>query len=150
MLLRWATVWLHNRHGLKSGGRLLCPFLWGELGRPFPWRELVPNLTQCRLGWGLPPYQVAPCSIQPFGHNTLMLQTDRHDKQWSHSIWRTITCSGRPIMSRRPVQTTIHLHWITCYISVHGESKKGATLTMAITLSILGGFAKFFNCCKEQ
>jgi len=28
--------------------------------------------------------------------------------------------------------------------------KKGATLTMAITLSILGGFAKFFHCCKEQ
>jgi len=28
--------------------------------------------------------------------------------------------------------------------------KKGATLTMAITLSILGGFAKFFYCCKQQ
>jgi len=33
---------------------------------------------------------------------------------------------------------------------VHRESKKGATLTMAITLSILGGVAKFFHCCKEQ
>ena len=33
---------------------------------------------------------------------------------------------------------------------IHRESKKGATLTMAITLSILGGFAKFFPCCKEQ
>jgi len=30
------------------------------------------------------------------------------------------------------------------------SQKKGATLTMAITLSILGGFAKFFHCCKEQ
>jgi len=30
------------------------------------------------------------------------------------------------------------------------ESKKGATLTMAITLSILDGFAQFFYCCKEQ
>jgi len=29
-------------------------------------------------------------------------------------------------------------------------SQKSATLTMAITLSILGGFAKFFHCCKEQ
>jgi len=28
--------------------------------------------------------------------------------------------------------------------------KKGATITMAITLSILGAFAKFFHCCKEQ
>jgi len=35
-------------------------------------------------------------------------------------------------------------------LNIHRESKKGATLTMAITLSILGGFAKFFHCCKEQ
>jgi len=27
-------------------------------------------------------------------------------------------------------------------------SQKGATLTMAITLSILDGFATVFNCCK--
>ena len=50
----------HNSHGPKSGG-LLCPFLWGELG---------PHLTQCRLGWSLPPYQVVSWSIQLFGHNT--------------------------------------------------------------------------------
>ena len=30
------------------------------------------------------------------------------------------------------------------------SQKKGATLTMAITLSILDRFAKFFHCCKEQ
>jgi len=30
------------------------------------------------------------------------------------------------------------------------SQKKGATLTMAITLSVLDGFAKFFHCCKEQ
>jgi len=30
------------------------------------------------------------------------------------------------------------------------ESKKGATLSMAITLSILGRFAKFFHCCKKH
>jgi len=35
-------------------------------------------------------------------------------------------------------------------ILLHRESKKGATLTMAITLSILDRFAKFFHCCKEQ
>ena len=33
---------------------------------------------------------------------------------------------------------------------IHRESKKGSTLTMAITLSILDGFAKFFHCGKEQ
>jgi len=30
------------------------------------------------------------------------------------------------------------------------SQKKGATLTMAITLSILDRFAKFFHCCQEQ
>ena len=30
------------------------------------------------------------------------------------------------------------------------SQKRGATLTMAITLSILGGFAKFFHCWKDQ
>jgi len=30
------------------------------------------------------------------------------------------------------------------------SQKKGATLTMAITLSVLDRFAKFFHCCKEQ
>jgi len=35
-------------------------------------------------------------------------------------------------------------------IEIHRESKKGATITMTIALSILGGFAKFFHCSKEQ
>jgi len=42
--------------GRKLG---LCLFL-GKLG---------PHLTQCGLVRGLPPYQVASGSIQPFGHN---------------------------------------------------------------------------------
>ena len=33
---------------------------------------------------------------------------------------------------------------------LHHESKKGATLTTAITLLILVRFANFFHCCKEQ
>jgi len=38
------------------------------------------------------------------------------------------------------------------FMSVYAdrESKKGATRTMAITLSILDRFAKFFHCCKEH
>jgi len=38
----------HNRRGPKIGG--LCPFWQGQLG---------PHVTQCGLGRGLPPYQVA-------------------------------------------------------------------------------------------
>jgi len=49
-----------NRHGRKRGGGCCDPF-WGELGA---------HLTQCGLGWGPPPYQVASWSIQPFGNNT--------------------------------------------------------------------------------
>jgi len=74
----------HNRHGPKSGG-LLCPFSWGELGS---------HLTQCHLGWGLPPCQVASWSIQPFCHNTPTLQTDRQDRQGSHSIGRTVVVTA--------------------------------------------------------
>jgi len=77
-----------NRHGPKSGG-LLCPFPWGELGS---------NLTQCRLGRGLSPYQVASWSVQAYGHNTPTLQTDRQTGQRSHSTGRPITCNGRPTM----------------------------------------------------
>jgi len=33
---------------------------------------------------------------------------------------------------------------------LHRESKKGATITTAITLSVLDRFAKFFHCCEEQ
>jgi len=39
---------------------------WGAV--PFS-GQLRPHLTQCRLGWRLPPYQVASWSIQPFDHN---------------------------------------------------------------------------------
>jgi len=57
----------HDRYGPKSGG--LCPFWEGELG---------PHLTQCGLGWGIPPYQVASWSIQPFGQNHPAFRHNRH------------------------------------------------------------------------
>jgi len=44
--------------GRKLG---ICPFFGGG--------ELGPHLTQCRLGRGLPPYQVASGSMQLFGRN---------------------------------------------------------------------------------
>jgi len=52
--------------GQKLGGAV--PFL-GELGD---------YMTPCDLGRGVPLYQVASWSMQPFGHNTPTLQdTDR-------------------------------------------------------------------------
>jgi len=46
--------------------------------------------------------------------------------------------------------TTTAVHTFINQKNVHRESKKGASLTMAITLSIFGVFAKFFHGCKEQ
>jgi len=42
------------------------------------------------------------------------------------------------------------ISYLAFNVQIHRESKKGATLTMAITLSILDGFAKSFHCYKEQ
>jgi len=54
--------------GRKVGAGLLCPFPWGE--------SLVPSNT---VAWAeaYTSVQVASWSIQPFGHNTPTLQTDR-------------------------------------------------------------------------
>jgi len=60
-----------------------CHFFLGE--------ELYPHLTQCGLGRGLPPYQVASKSIKPFGHSTPTSKTgqDTQDRQQSDNIGRT-------------------------------------------------------------
>jgi len=42
--------------------------------------------TQCGQGWGLTAYQVSSWSVQLFGHNTAMLQTDRQTGQDNHAI----------------------------------------------------------------
>jgi len=79
---RLATIVMVRKVGL------LCPFPLGELG---------PHLTQHCLGQGLPPYQVVSWSIQPFGHNTPMLQTDRTDNgPVAQRELLFVSCNGRP------------------------------------------------------
>jgi len=51
---------------------------------------------------------------------------------------------SRPVINNR-LTTTVARLWIYTV-----TQKKGATLTMAITLSILDRFAKFFHCSKQQ
>jgi len=51
-----AAVWPQYM-GQNWGGGAVPPFFGGERG---------PHLTQCRLGQGIPSYQVASQSIQPF------------------------------------------------------------------------------------
>ena len=56
------------------------------------------------------------------------------------------TCCRRSRTIRLPLSApSVHL-----IRKLQRESKKGATLTMPIILSILDRFAKFFHCCKEQ
>jgi len=50
------------------GDRLATVDMGRKLGA-VPFGELGPHVTQCGLGRGLPSYQVASWSIQPFGHN---------------------------------------------------------------------------------
>jgi len=60
----------------EMGDRLATIDMGRKLGVPLWGGELGPHLTQFGLGRGLPPYQMASWSIQPFGHNTPTLQTD--------------------------------------------------------------------------
>ena len=70
--------------------------------------DLGPHLTQCCQCRGLPACQVSPCSIQPFGHNTPTLQTDRQDKQRSDSI-RELFYKWSPKNGGKPIPITIVL-----------------------------------------
>jgi len=64
---------------------------------------LGPHLTQCCLGWRLPPCRVLSWSIQPFGHNAPALQTVRqtgHYRQTGQTTFRWHSANrftdGRP------------------------------------------------------
>jgi len=58
---------------------------------------------------------------------------------WPGTLYIYIFGRSCPLTEFCPVQNSLHC-----------ESKKGATLTIAITLSLLDRFANFFHCCKEQ
>jgi len=69
----WADAYLRTKWYLDPSSRLATTDMGRKFGggavSPFWKGELSPHLTQCCLGRGLPPYQVASWSIQRFGHN---------------------------------------------------------------------------------
>jgi len=72
-------VTTHTSHGLQTQAALPAPvnpkpYLAADVPLSVGVGGAGPHLTQCVLGRGSPPYQVA--SIQPFGHKKTMLQTD--------------------------------------------------------------------------
>jgi len=70
-----------------------------KLGRgcaPFGEGELVPHLTQCGQGRGLPTCRVSSWSVQPFGHSTPTSQTDRETGQDRQDRTTVRFTNGRP------------------------------------------------------
>jgi len=72
----WAEAYLRAKYHLDPFSRLAAInmgriFLGGEVLRPLPFGEGERGayLTLSRLGRGLPPYQVAPSTMHPFGRN---------------------------------------------------------------------------------
>jgi len=56
-------AYLHTKWHLDPSSRLAAVKMGRKVG------ELGPHLTQCRLGRGLPPYQMVSWSNHLFGHN---------------------------------------------------------------------------------
>ena len=55
----WAEAYLHSKWHLSPSSRLTTKDMGRKLGAvPLRAEELGPHLAQCRLGGGLPPYQV--------------------------------------------------------------------------------------------
>ena len=67
-----------------------APLLGREMGLH------LTHLTQCRLGRGIPSYQVASLSIQPFGHS-------RHGPQF---IWTQVETDQKRVLHFRPKTKT--------------------------------------------
>jgi len=69
--------------------------------------ELGPQLAQCHLGQGLPPYQVVSWSIQPFGHNIPTLQDRQTDRQTDNDP----IAQSEPFYKRLPNNSRIGDIW---------------------------------------
>ena len=71
------TMWPGPRSTSVPSGVFIHPVVWPQRTLDKNWGgcaplgegKLGPHPTQTRLGWGLPPYQVASWWIQPFGDN---------------------------------------------------------------------------------
>jgi len=77
--------------GQKVGAAVPLSVGWG----------LGPHLTQCGL-WA-EAYLPTKWHLDPsnrLDYNTPTLQTDKQDRQRTHSMGRTVTCNGRPKKSQ--------------------------------------------------
>ena len=73
-----------------------------------------------------------------------------HHSPIGHKISRYHPLGDTPVIGRATSMPSVENSLFEHFVTLHRESKKGATLTMAVALSILGKFAELFNCCKEH
>jgi len=105
--------------GRKVGG---CALFWrGELG---------PLLTQCRLEGGLPPYEVASWSIQPFGHNRYGPKIEAAMPLWGRGscvpIWHNVA------MAEACLHARFHLDPSNCLATIHQRYRLDRQLSDSI------------------
>ena len=85
---------------------------------------------------------------QGMGHSEWPTTQVTHWALDSWPLWPMTHGSPGPSPQRKPY---IFIDYPALYLDIiHRESKKGATLTMAITLSILDRFAKFFTAANSS
>ena len=131
----------------------VCILMTNIIPRPLP--IFMPQILLCRE------WNSGKCSEQPDQVKSsndvmsLFLVFLTHDDIALGNIERRwITIGIRRVLKQHQVIfTNLHQYVTTSanwLLILHCESKKGATLIMAITLSILDRYAKFFHWCKEQ
>ena len=80
-----------------------------------------PHLTQCRLGQGLPPYQVA--SIKPFGHNRHGTKFGGYSPFWGRGLGPHLTQSR---LAEAYLHTKRHFDASSCLATIEMGRKLGA------------------------
>jgi len=91
----WAEAYLHTKWYLSPSSRSATTDIGRNWGlSPLGERQLGPHLPQCRVGRGrgLPPYQVASWSMQPFGH------IRRGPNRFTNGRPKMVTCSRQPTL----------------------------------------------------
>jgi len=131
----------------RMASRSVQPLLHGSRLWPTDRQRLTDHATPVHSNRP----HLANAAIQPNNSNitTIIITiTTSSDKKW-HTRRLSFLKKSKQRETHTPFsRASTHCSTIGLHYTV--SQKKGATLTVTITLSILGGFAKFFHCCKEQ
>jgi len=118
---------------------------------------LGPHLTQCGRCQGLPPCQVSSWSIQPFGHNTPTLQTDRQDRTGQRTVWQTVAPKRRSFFTEWIVNVWNSLpanvdfssrHWPGSRNLSHKSTSRNTWSVNPITKSYVISIIFYFLCVR--